>query len=426
MPAVVIVGAQWGDEGKGKITDYLARKADTVVRYQGGNNAGHTIVVDDTTYKFHLIPSGILYDTKTCVLGNGVVVDPEVLLQELDGLKKKNIDTKPLKISDQAHYILPTHKFLDLQSEKAKGASKIGTTGRGIGPAYRDKVHRGGIRIGDAAHPDTLRKRLEAHFREHASELDECEWNVDRTLEYLTDAYAKLERYICNAPQLINDALDQGGRVLLEGAQGTLLDIDHGTYPFVTSSNPTAGGACIGAGIGPTRIDRVVGVTKAYTTRVGSGPFPTELENDLGERLRSDGHEFGTTTGRARRCGWLDLVALRYAVRVNGMTHIALTKLDVLDNFDSIGICTAYELDGKLLDHFPTDPVRFSRVKPIYEMLPGWNEKTHTARAWTDLPAHAAAYISRIEDYLRIPIALVSVGAKRADSFSRLAIWEGL
>lgn len=426
MPAVVIVGAQWGDEGKGKITDYLAQGADTVVRYQGGNNAGHTIVVEGSTYKFHLIPSGMLYEDKMCVLGNGVVIDPEKLLSEIDALKLQKVDTSRLKVSDQAHYILPTHKLLDEQGEARKGAKKIGTTGRGIGPAYEDKVNRCGIRLSDPKDPQFLRMRIEQHLQEHATELQGSPWNVDSLCDYVQKAYERLRPHIANTAMLLNDILDRGGRVLLEGAQGTLLDIDHGTYPFVTSSSPISGGACIGAGIGPTRINRVMGVTKAYTTRVGSGPFPTELEDATGEALRKYGHEFGTTTGRPRRCGWLDLVALRYAVRINGMTHLALTKLDVLDHFETLKICTAYRINGEVTTEFPAGLSDLSNVEPIYETMNGWMTATTPARSWSDLPQQTVSYISRIEDYVRVPIALVSIGADRRASFSRLAVWEGL
>jgi adenylosuccinate synthase len=426
VPAVVIVGAQWGDEGKGKVTDYLAAKANTVVRYQGGNNAGHTIVVGASTFKFHLIPSGILYTDKTCVLGNGVVIDPEELIGELDALEKQQIDTKRLRISDQAHYILPTHCIIDQRSEQKKGAEKIGTTGRGIGPAYRDKVHRSGVRVGDPKDPVRLKKLVQAHFDEHGSELSGIEWTVERVCDYLLKAYARLEPYICNTPALINDVLDHGGRVLLEGAQGTLLDIDHGTYPFVTSSNPSAGGACIGAGIGPTRINAVMGVAKAYSTRVGSGPFPTELADATGELLRKTGHEFGTTTGRPRRCGWLDLVALRYAVRINGITHLAITKLDVLDVFDELQICTGYRIRGNETNEFPTHLSDVEAIEPVYASMRGWKRSTEAVRSWSELPKEAIAYISRIEEYLRVPVALVSIGAERTASFARLAIWEGL
>ena len=425
MPAVVIVGAQWGDEGKGKITDYLARDAELVVRYQGGNNAGHTIVVDGSTHKFHLIPSGMLYVDKICVLGNGVVVDAEKLIEELDALVARSIDTARLKISSQAHYILPTHKDLDVQSEADKGASKIGTTGRGIGPAYRDKVNRCGIRLTDPQDPERLEKKLQLHLAEHRNALGDNAWTVPQLIDYLRRVHRRLQPHICNTSAFVNGVLDRGGRVLLEGAQGTLLDVDHGTYPYVTSSNPTAGGACIGAGVGPTRIDRVLGVAKAYSTRVGAGPFPTELNDASGRALQKAGDEVGTTTGRTRRCGWLDLVALRYAVQVNGMTHIALTKLDVLDHFETLKLCTGYRVGGVETSDYPPD-VALDEVEPVYEVLPGWRCDTTGARAWSQLPANAIAYIARIEEAVRIPVALVSVGADREATFSRLAVWEGI
>ncbi len=423
MPTVVIVGAQWGDEGKGKITDYLAAEADCVVRYQGGNNAGHTIVVGNVTHKFHLIPSGMLYEGKRCMLGNGVVVDPEILLQELDALMAKGIDIARFGVSLAAHFILPTHKFLDVAAEASKGDQKIGTTGRGIGPAYRDKVNRCGVRIHDPADPVRLRHAVAEHFREHEGKLKGCDWTEERTVAHLEACYARLAPHICDASLEINNILDAGGKVLLEGAQGTLLDIDHGTYPYVTSSNPIAGGACIGAGVGPTRIDRVLAVTKAYSTRVGEGPFPSELDNETGILFRTKGGEFGTTTGRPRRCGWLDLVALKYAVRVNGVTHLAVTKLDVLDSFDELKICTAYKIGDTIINDYPVG-TDLSLVEPIYQTMEGWRTSTEQARKWSDLPPHATAYISRIEEILRVPVAIVSVGAERTATFSRLAIWR--
>jgi adenylosuccinate synthase len=436
MPAVVIVGAQWGDEGKGKVTDFFAKDCGTVVRYQGGNNAGHTVVVGGTTFKFHLIPSGILYRDKTCVLGNGVVIDPEVLCHELDDLARlgKPVSHSQLRISNRAHFILPTHKFLDAQSEAQMGEAKIGTTGRGIGPAYRDKMSRTGVRLGDPARPETLLAKVEQHFAEHGKKLEGCGHTPASVTEYLLSHHQRLSGFITDTALLVNDRLDHGGRVLFEGAQGTLLDIDHGTYPFVTSSNPTSGGACIGSGVGPTRINRVIGVTKAYTTRVGQGPFPTEQggphatpdEVELGERLRRAGHEFGTTTGRPRRCGWLDLVALRYAVRINGLTHLAVTKLDVLDDLLELKVCTAYRIGEQTLTDLPTEPEDFARATPVYESVPGWRQSTQAARAWSALPAQAQAYMTRIEEFLRVPIALVSVGPERDATFARLAVWEGL
>lgn len=424
MSALVVVGAQWGDEGKGKITDYLAQGADAVVRYQGGNNAGHTIVVGGSTYKFHLIPSGMLYKDKMCILGNGVVIDPQELIVELDKLAAEGVDTSRLKISSQAHVILPTHKILDQLSEEQKGAAKIGTTGRGIGPAYRDKVHRSGIRMGDAAHREHLTQQIDAHLHEHRNVLHNTEWNRDRIVEYLTTSYARLRPHICQTSSLINNLLDQKGKVLLEGAQGTLLDVDHGTYPFVTSSSPTSGGACIGAGIGPSRITTVLGVTKAYTTRVGSGPFPTELLDATGEKLRKVGNEFGTTTGRARRCGWLDLVALRYAVRINDIRHLAMTKFDVLDHFDELRVCTSYDIRGEKTKEFPNHIVDLQEAQPQYQTMPGWKKPVATARSFSDLAPQTHAYIEYIEKFLGIPISLVSIGAERTASFARRDLWQ--
>jgi len=426
MPAIVVVGAQWGDEGKGRITDYLAQSADTVVRYQGGNNAGHTVVVGGSTYRFHLIPSGMLHAGRTCVLGNGVVVDGAKLVEELDALEAHGIDTGRLKLSDQAHFILPTHALLDRLAEERRGGAKIGTTGRGIGPAYRDKVNRCGVRVGDAADPQWLASRVETHLRDHEHELVGSRWTVDRLVQHVREAWKRLERHVCDTSTLVNEKLDCGARVLLEGAQGTLLDVDHGTYPFVTSSNPVAGGACIGAGIGPTRIDRVLGVAKAYATRVGSGPFPTELGDATGGRLRALGAEYGTTTGRPRRCGWVDAVALRYAVRVNGIDHLAVTKLDVLDDFTELKVCTAYRVRGRETRDFPSNVRDLECAEPVYESVPGWRVPTGEVRSWTDLPAQAAAYITHLESLLRVPVALVSVGAERGAILGRLAIWEGM
>ena len=424
MSAVVVVGAQWGDEGKGKITDYLAQDASMVVRYQGGNNAGHTIVVEDTTYKFHLIPSGILHKDKICVLGSGVVIDPEQLITEIDNLIAQGVDPSSLRLSDQAHYILPTHKVIDQRQEDGKGEARIGTTGRGIGPAYSDKIARTGIRLNAPAYPAILRKKVEQHFAEHATALQGGEWTPESMVKHLTRVHDRLKPYITSGPHLINDALDNDERVLFEGAQGTLLDIDHGTYPFVTSSNPTAGGACAASGVGPTRINRVLGIAKAYATRVGAGPFPTELEDEVGETMRTEGHEFGTTTGRSRRCGWLDLVALRYAVRVNGLTHLVVTKLDVLDKFETILICTQYKVNGEETRNFPTDANLVENLEPVYEDMAGWKSTTSELRDWDDLPPAAQQYVQKIEDYLGIPVAIVSVGPKRSATLTRIPMWE--
>ncbi len=413
MPAVVIVGAQWGDEGKGKITDYLAPAADTVVRYQGGNNAGHTVVVGPSTYKFHLIPSGVLYRDKTCVLGNGVVVDPEELIGELDALEAQGVSTKGLRISDQAHFILPTHCILDQRSEARKGEDKIGTTGRGIGPAYRDKVHRSGIRVGDPRDPVRLRRLVAAHFEEHRGELEGVDWNVDKMVDYLVRCYARLAPYVCNTPALINDTLDQGGRVLLEGAQGTLLDIDHGTYPFVTSSSPTAGGACIGAGVGPTRINAVVGVAKAYTTRVGAGPFPTEATGPEGDKIRERGSEFGAVTGRPRRCGWFDAPLLRYSRMINGLDTLVITKLDVLDHLEEIPVCIGYRYRGEKLEEMPAMASVLDTVEPVYKTVPGWQSKTAGLMKYKDLPQRARDYLKFLSDNTGVEISIVSTGPER-------------
>lgn len=429
MPAVVIVGLQWGDEGKGKIIDYLAQHADAIIRYQGGPNAGHTIVVGGETYKFHLIPSGVLHRDKYCILGNGMVIDAEQLLNEIKNLHTKGISTDKLKISHRAHLILPTHVLLDQQSEKKLGKDKIGTTGKGVGPAYYSKVKRCGVRVGDG---NDLHDLLVKHLDSIPLDRDASSWTEHSLAEITRRHLAELSPYICDTSDLANDILDKGGRVLLEGAQGTLLDIDHGTYPFVTASSPTAGGACIGSGIGPTRIHTVIGVVKAYTTRVGAGPFPTELPMDSGpgEIIFRRGKEIGTTTGRHRKCGWLDLVALRYAVRINGISHLAMTKLDVLDTFDEIKVCVAYEVDGKRLTSFPATNAELSAVRPIYESLSGWNADISTCDSWTTLPPRVLSYLQRVEDYVHVPVSLISYGADRHASldrhsgFSKTDIWR--
>lgn len=404
MTVSVIVGTQWGDEGKGKITDILAADVDLVVRYQGGNNAGHTVVVGDKTFKLHLIPSGILYPNCCCVIANGVVIDPTVLLEEMSILRKKGIQITPdnFKISGFAHIILESHKELDNRQENRRHDEKIGTTGRGIGPCYTDKVKRSGVRMIDLFYPDELRKRL---IKNH----DMNETDIDA----LCKIGNELKPFIIDTSLFVNQAISDGKRVILEGAQGTMLDVDHGTYPYVTSSNPIAGGACIGVGIGPHKIDSVIGITKAYATRVGEGPFPTELTDSLGDKLCQEGAEFGTTTGRQRRCGWLDLVVLKYAVRVNGITSMCLTKLDVLDKFDSINVCTHYELDGERIDEFPMALHAFSNCKPVYTTLPGWNSDTSQITRYTDLPKAAQAYVQFIESKINVKTSMISVGSKR-------------
>jgi adenylosuccinate synthase len=422
VPAIVLLGAQWGDEGKGKATDLLGDKVKYVVRYQGGNNAGHTVVIGDEKYALHLLPSGILTPSCIPVIGNGVVIDPAVLLEEIRGLNERGVDTSKLKISTNAHLITPYHRTIDKVSERFLGKSKIGTTGRGIGPAYADKINRIGIRIQDLFDPSILRQKLEGALRDKNQVLikvfNRKGIEVDDVLaEYLQ--YAEiLKPYVTDTSLLLNQALDKGEVVLLEGSQGTLLDVDHGTYPFVTSSNPTAGGASTGSGIGPTKISRVIGIVKAYTTRVGSGPFPTELFDEDGEKLRSIGGEFGTTTGRSRRTGWYDALIARYAVRINGLTDFFLTKLDVLTGWEKIPVCVAYEIDGKRVDELPSSQTDFHHAKPIYEYLPGWSEDISSAKELKDLPANARAYVKYLEEISGAPMSAIGVGPGRDQTIS--------
>jgi len=417
VPAIVLLGAQWGDEGKGKATDLLGDKVKYVVRYQGGNNAGHTVVIGQEKYALHLLPSGILTPSCIPVIGNGVVIDPAVLLEEIRGLNERGVDTSKLKISTNAHLITPYHRTIDKVTERFLGKSKIGTTGRGIGPAYADKINRIGIRVQDLFDEPILRKKLEGALRDKNQVLikvfNRKGIEVDEVLkEYLEYAEA-LRPYIVDASLLLNDALGRGEVVLLEGSQGTLLDVDHGTYPFVTSSNPTAGGASTGSGIGPTKITRVIGIVKAYTTRVGSGPFPTELFDEDGEKLRSIGGEFGTTTGRSRRTGWYDALIARYAVRINGLTDFFLTKLDVLTGWEKIPVCVAYEIDGKRVEELPASQSEFHRAKPIYEYLPGWSDDISQARSMKELPENARAYVKFLEDVSNAPMSAIGVGPGR-------------
>ena len=420
MPALVLLGAQWGDEGKGKATDLLGDRVDYVVRYQGGNNAGHTVVIGDQKYALHLLPSGILSSNCVPVIGNGVVIDPAVLLEEIKGLNERGIDTSKLTISLNAHLITPYHRTIDKVTERFLGKAKIGTTGRGIGPAYADKINRIGIRVQDLFDPSILRQKLEAALKDKNQVLvkvfNRNNINVDDVLaEYLN--YAEILRpYVADTALLLNKALEAGKTVLLEGSQGTLLDVDHGTYPYVTSSNPTSGGACTGSGIGPTKIDRVIGILKAYTTRVGSGPFPTELFDEDGEALRRIGGEVGVTTGRNRRCGWFDAAALRRSARINGLTGLCITKLDVLDGITELNICTGYELDGKRIDMFPIGADDVARCKPVYETLPGWSENTFGLSRWEDLPKNAQAYLKRLEQLCDVPVDIVSTGPERDET----------
>jgi adenylosuccinate synthase len=417
MPAIVLLGAQWGDEGKGKATDLLGGRVDYVVRYQGGNNAGHTVVIGDEKYALHLLPSGILSPGVIPVIGNGVVVDPAVLLHEMAGLEARGVDTSRLLISASAHLITPYHVTLDKVSERFLGKSKIGTTGRGIGPTYMDKVGRLVIRVQDLFDPSILRQKVEGALANKNQVLikvfNRRELEVDAITEELLQYAEPLRAHVADTALVLNDALDAGKIVLLEGGQGTLLDVDHGTYPFVTSSNPTAGGACTGSGIGPTRVTRVIGILKAYTTRVGSGPFPTELLDEWGERLRSVGGEVGVTTGRPRRCGWFDAPIARYATRVNGLTDIFLTKLDVLTGIERIPVCVAYEIEGQRITELPMTQTDFHHAKPVYEELPGWTEDISGARSIEDLPANAQAYVRYLEELSGAPISAIGVGQDR-------------
>ena len=412
-----MIGAQWGDEGKGKITDLLSRSADVVVRSQGGVNAGHTVVVAEQTFKLHLIPSGILYPSTECIIGSGTVIDPQVLIEEIEQLKALEVTVDNLYISQTAHITMPYHRKIDRASEESRGEYKIGTTGRGIGPTYADKSERTGIRVLDLMNPEHLRKQLGWTIN-YKNVILEKLYNLppldpEKVIaEYLE--YAEFLRpFVVDSSLKIYESVKERKNVLFEGAQGTLLDLDHGTYPYVTSSNPIAGGACVGAGVGPTTIDRVIGVAKAYTTRVGEGPFPTELNDRIGQLLGDLGAEFGTTTGRRRRCGWFDAVIGRYAVRINGLDCLAITKLDVLDELEEIKVCVAYEIDGQICHHFPTNASQFASCKPVYKTLPGWQKSTTDCRSLSDLPKEALNYLKYLAELMKVPIAIVSVGPGR-------------
>ena len=417
MANVVVIGAQWGDEGKGKITDLLSRSADIVVRYQGGVNAGHTIVVDNKVLKLHLIPSGILYKNTTCLIGSGTVVDPKVLLREIDMLRENGIDISGLKLSSTSHVTMPYHRVLDEAMEKDRGNHKIGTTGRGIGPTYADKSQRNGVRVRDLLDKKRLKDVLQVPLKEKNGLLEKIynikPLNEEKIIEEYLEFGNRLEPHVVDCSRTIHSASVNKKNILFEGAQGTLLDLDHGTYPYVTSSNPISGGACIGAGVGPTLIDRVIGVAKAYTTRVGEGPFPTELQGSINDQLCDRGGEFGTTTGRRRRCGWVDGIIGKYAVQVNGLDCLAITKLDVLDELDEIQVCIAYELNGKTINYFPTNADDLRRCKPIFKKLKGWQCSTADCRKLSDLPDGAMNYLRFLAELMEVPIAIVSLGANR-------------
>ena len=419
MASVVIVGTQWGDEGKGKVVDLLTADADVIVRFQGGNNAGHTIVFDNKKFILHLIPSGIFHPEKKCLIGNGVVIDPEVLLKEIENLESQGISVKPghLYISERAHLIMPYHKAIDHGREAKKGKTKIGTTGRGIGPCYEDKIARRGIKVGDLLDEKLFHDKLKEVLEEKNFYLTQYLGGEALSFEEIYDSYRRMgERlapYVTNVAIELERARKEGAKILFEGAQGTQLDIDHGTYPFVTSSNTVAGGACHGAGVGPTSIDFVLGICKAYTTRVGGGPFPTELFDETGQYMRERGGEYGSTTGRPRRCGWLDGVVLKEAVRLNGLSALAVTKLDVLTGLDPLKVCVAYELDGKRIENVPGNIRAVERLKPIYEEVPGWHEDISTVTRFEDLPENCRRYLRYLEEFSGVPVEIVSVGPAR-------------
>ena len=419
MTSVVVVGAQWGDEGKGKIVDLLTRYADVVVRFQGGNNAGHTIILKGEKFVFHLMPSGILYRNKRCIIGNGVVLDPAVLIEEIDGIKKRGYfkNDSQLMISEETHVILPYHRRIDAAREKI---FKIGTTGRGIGPAYEDKVARCGIRMADLIDEKVFREKLEANLLQKNAYLTQVLQEASFEFSEIFDEYLhyknQLQKYVTNASLALHNAIEKGRNILFEGAQGALLDLDHGTYPYVTASNTLAGNACAGSGIGPTMIHSVIGVAKAYTTRVGEGPFPTELEDEWGQRIREKGGEYGATTGRPRRCGWFDAVVVNHAIRVNGIRRIVITKLDVLNDFDMIRVCVGYRVKGKVIHHIPSNLKLLNDCEPVYEDLKGWRTEIKKARDFKDLPPNARRYIRRIEELIHAKISMISVGSERDET----------
>ncbi|AYV68719.1 adenylosuccinate synthase [Niallia circulans] len=420
MSSVVVVGTQWGDEGKGKITDFLSENAEVIARYQGGNNAGHTIKFNGETYKLHLIPSGIFYKEKISVVGNGMVVDPKAIIEELKYLHDRNINTDNLRISNRAHVILPYHLKLDEVEEESKGANKIGTTKKGIGPAYMDKAARTGIRIADLLDKEVFEEKLARNLIEKNRLLERIYETEGFKLEDILDEYyeygQQIKKYVCDTSVVLNDALDEGRRVLFEGAQGVMLDIDQGTYPFVTSSNPVAGGVTIGSGVGPTKIKHVVGVSKAYTSRVGDGPFPTELNDEIGHHIREVGREYGTTTGRPRRVGWFDSVVVRHARRVSGITDLSLNSIDVLTGIETVKICVAYKYKGEVMEEFPASLKVLADCEPVYEELPGWSEDITGCKTLSELPENARHYLERVSQLTGIPLSMFSVGPDRTQT----------
>lgn len=428
MSTVVVVGTQWGDEGKGKITDYLAESADVVARYQGGNNAGHTILIDGKKFKLSLIPSGVFYKDKTCVIGNGMVVNPAALIEEINYIHDNGFSTDNLVISDRAHVIMPYHMVLDALEEDRKGPNKIGTTRKGIGPCYMDKAARNGIRIADLMDAEEFELKLRHLVKEKNQVITQVyggeALDVEETLKQYLEYAEVIRKYVRDTSVVLNDAIDENQKVLFEGAQGVMLDIDQGTYPFVTSSNPSAGGVCIGSGVGPSKIQQVIGVAKSYTTRVGDGPFPTELDNEIGEYIREKGHEYGTVTGRARRVGWFDSVVVRHARRVSGITGLSLNSLDVLSGLETVKICTAYKFRGEEITHYPASLKMLAECEAIYEELPGWSEDITGAKKLEDLPENTRRYVERVSELTGIPIAIFSVGRNREQTNQVLPIYE--
>lgn len=427
MSTVVIVGTQWGDEGKGKITDYLAESADVVARYQGGNNAGHTIMIGDRKFKVHLIPSGIFYEDKICVIGNGMVINPAALIDEIRYIEENGFSVQNLRISNRAHLIMPYHIRQDALEEEMKGSHKIGTTLKGIGPCYMDKAARAGIRMADlldaSVFEEKLRRNVEAKNRLFEQVYGATGLNADEILEQYLGYGEELRKFVTDTSVVLNDAIDAGKKVLFEGAQGVMLDIDHGTYPYVTSSNPSAGGVCIGSGVGPTKISQVIGVAKAYTSRVGDGPFPTELFDEIGHHIREVGHEYGTTTGRPRRVGWFDSVVVRHARRVSGITGLSLNSIDVLTGLPTVKICTAYLYKGERIEEYPASLQMLNECEAVYEELPGWEGDISSARRLEDLPANARRYVERVQELTGIPIAIFSVGRGREHTNQVLPIY---
>lgn len=417
MASVVVMGSQWGDEGKGKIVDYLAQRADVVVRYGGGSNAGHTVAVNGEEYKLRLLPSGILYSGTYCVIGNGVAVDPEVMLEEMDAMAGRGIDVSGIRLSNRAHLVFPYHRLIDELGEAQRGAGKIGTTKRGIGPCYQDKARRIGIRVCDLMDRDEFARRLKENLAMKNLELERLYDHAPLAYEPLLESYLayaeRLRPHVCDTISFVNEALAENKRILFEGAQATMLDLDYGTYPYVTSSHPVAGGISVGAGVAPNRLENIVGVVKAYCTRVGEGPFPTEQLNDIGDKLREAGHEYGTVTNRPRRTGWLDAFVVRYAGILSGMTHMAITRLDILDDFDTIQMCTGYRYQGELLREMPASLKVLAEVEPVYETFPGWKRDISAIKSYAELPAEARAYLERLAEYTGIKLGIVSVGPNR-------------